>query len=298
MSWRSLNVETDILHAEALSEALLQLGALSVDIADASAGAEREPPQFGAPGGPPTAARQPSRVSGLFPAHADISSIVKDASIALHLPAGRYTITEVGEQDWVRLSQAQFTPLKISPRLWIVPSWHMPPDPDAVNIRLDPGLAFGTGSHPSTRLCLRWLDENIIGGETVLDYGCGSGILAIAAVKLGAGRAFGVDSDPQAVLASQANSEKNGVQAEYYCAQAAPPIHANVVLANILADPLKLLAPLLAEATCAGGTLVLSGILAAQAHDVEHAYRDWFDFYERPEEQGWVRLSAKKRFLP
>jgi len=295
MSWLSVNLETDAKHAEALSSTLLQLGALSVDISDAMAGTSGEQPKFNETSGRLTIAWQASRVSALFPADVDIRCIVKNASTALRLPADRYTVTEVPERDWVRLSQAQFAPLKVSSRLWIVPSWHRPPDPDAVNIVLDPGLAFGTGSHPSTRLCLRWLDEHVKGGETVLDFGCGSGILTIAALKLGADRAFGVDSDRQAVVVSQANAEQNRVQAKFYSADSAPLIHADVVLANILANPLKLLAPLLAEATRPGGLLVLSGILAGQVRDVAHAYRDWFDFDDASEEQGWVRLCGNKR---
>ena len=294
MSWLSLNFEADARQAEVLSSTLLQLGALSVDIADAGVGTEYEQPIFGEPAGSMAAWRS-SRVSGLFPANADITCIVKNACGALALPPAHYTVTEVPEQDWVRLSQEQYEPIKISARLWIVPSWHTPRDPGAVNIVLDPGLAFGTGSHPSTRLCLRWLDEHVKGGETVLDYGCGSGILAIAGLKLGAHRAFGVDSDSQAVLVSQANAEQNQVHAEFYSANAVPRIHADVVLANILANPLKLLAPLLAEATRGGGALVLSGILAKQARDVEQAYRDWFDIHDACEEQGWVRLCGTKR---
>ncbi len=295
MNWLSLTLEAEAQHAEVLSNTLLQLGALSVDIADARAGTEGEQAIFGEPGGPMTAAWQASRVCGLFPADVDIACIVKTASNALHLPAANFTVTNVPEQDWVRLAQTQFAPIQISSRLWIVPSWHTPPDPGAINIVLDPGLAFGTGSHPTTRLCLRWLDEHIKGGEVVLDYGCGSGILAIAALKLGAGRAFGVDSDLQAVLASRANAEQNRVQAAFYIPQAVPRFQADVVLANILANPLKLLAPLLAAAARSGGVLVLSGILADQARDVEDAYRDWFDMHESCEEQGWVRICGMKR---
>jgi ribosomal protein L11 methyltransferase len=298
MNWLSLTLDADARHAEVLSNTLLQLGALSVDIADARAGTEDEQAIFDQPGAPVIAAWQASRVSGLFRADADIACIVKTASNALGWPAANFTVTNVPEQDWVRLAQTQFAPIQISSRLWIVPSWHTPPDPGAINIVLDPGLAFGTGSHPTTRLCLRWLDEHIKGGEAVLDYGCGSGILAIAALKLGADRAIGVDSDPQAMLASQVNAEKNRVQAEFYAPQDFPRLQADVVLANILANPLILLAPLLAAATHSGGLLVLSGVLGDQARDVENAYRDWFVMRETCEEQGWVRLCGVKRSLP
>ena len=298
MNWLSLTLEADAQHAEMLSNTLLQLGALSVDIVDARAGTDDEQAIFDATGGLMTKAWRASRVSGLFPADADIARILKTASSALRLPAAHFTVTNVPEQDWVSLAQTQFAPIQISSRLWIVPSWHTPPDPGAINIALDPGLAFGTGSHTTTRLCLRWLDEHIKGGEAVLDYGCGSGILAIAALKLGAGCAFGVDSDPQAVLVSQANAEQNRVPAAFYAPQDAPQFQADVVLANILANPLKVLAPLLADATRGGGVLVLSGILADQARDVGQAYRDWFDLYETCEEQGWVRLCGMKRSSP
>lgn len=295
MNWLSLTLEADAQDAEMLSNTLLQLGALSVDIADARADADDEQAIFDAACGLATEAWRANRVSGLFPPEVDVASIVKTASSVLHLSAARFTVTNVPEQDWVRLVQTQFAPIQISSRLWIVPSWHTPPDPGATNIVLDPGLAFGTGSHPTMRLCLRWLDEHIKGGETVLDYGCGSGILAIAALKLGAGRAFGVDSDPQALLAAQANAEQNRVQAVFYAPQSVPQFQADVVLANILANPLKVLAPLLADATREGGLLVLSGILANQAPDVRQAYRDWFALHETCEEQGWVRLCGTKR---
>ncbi len=298
MNWLSLTLEADAQHVEMLSNTLLQLGALSVDIADARAGTDDEQAIFDATGGLMTEAWRASRVSGLFPADVDIACIVKTASGALHLPAAHFTVTNVPEQDWVHLAQTQFAPIQIPSRLWIVPSWYTPPDPGAINIALEPGLAFGTGSHTTTRLCLRWLDEHIKGREVVFDYGCGSGILAIAALKLGAGCAFGVDSDPQAVLVSQTNAEQNRVQAAFYAPQGVPQFQADVVLANILANPLKVLALLLADATCGGGVLVLSVILANQARDVGQAYRDWFDLYETCEEQGWVRLCGMKRSSP
>ena len=192
-----------------------------------------------------------------------------------------------------RASQAQFAPLKIG-RLWIVPSWVEPPDPSAVNLRLDPGMAFGTGSHPSTRLCLQWLEGNLQPGHRVLDYGCGSGILAIAAAKLGAGRVIGVDIDPLALVASRYNAEQNRVAASFVGADRPQPKAADVVMANILSNPLKILAPLLAQLTVPGGHVVLSGILAAQARAVADAYLEWFDMEPPVEEQGWIRLCGKR----
>jgi ribosomal protein L11 methyltransferase len=195
----------------------------------------------------------------------------------------------------VRLTQSQFDPIAISPRLWIVPTWHKAPDESAINIKLDPGLAFGTGSHPTTRLCLRWLDAHIRGGETVLDYGCGSGILAIAAAKFGAGKAWGVDIDPQAVESARYNAEQNDVVAEFYLPDTIPNEQADIVVANILTNPLKAMAPMLADRVKHGGRLVMSGILESQARDVESVYRPWFDFEPAACDEGWTRLDGVKR---
>ena len=206
-----------------------------------------------------------------------------------------FRIEMLADNDWVRLTQSQFDPIRISQRLWIVPTWHPPSDPAAINITLDPGLAFGTGSHPTTRLCLRWLDANIRGGESVLDYGCGSGILAIAALKLGAASAIGVDVDTQAVQSSRDNAIANQVGAKFYLPDTAPKQQANIVIANILTNPLKMLAPLLAGAIQQGGRIVLSGILAEQAEDVMKIYAQWFNLEPPITEDGWVCLSGVKQ---
>lgn len=175
-----------------------------------------------------------------------------------------------------------------------MPSWHAAPEPSAINIVLDPGLAFGTGSHPTTRLCLEWLDRNLVPGASVIDYGCGSGILAIAAARLGARAVAGVDIDPQAVQSSRYNAERNGVLASFSAADAARPEPADVVVANILSNPLKVLAPLLADLVVPGGRIVLSGILAGQAAEVAGYYRPWFDIDPAVEDEGWVRLSGAR----
>src|SRR3989338_5669346 len=212
MPWLTLTVDTDAEHAEALSEALLELGALSVDLLDADAGTPDEQAIFGEPGEPLPGVWQHNRVSALFDDDQDVSAILRSAAGNIGLTQlPEYRIEALADNDWVRLTQSQFEPIPISPRLWIVPTWHTPSDPGAINIVLDPGLAFGTGSHPTTRLCLHWLDDNIKGGEAVLDYGCGSGILAIAALKLGAARAVGIDVDSQAVSASRDNAAANRV---------------------------------------------------------------------------------------
>ena len=296
MPWLTLIVDSDAKHAEALSEALLELGALSVDLLDADAGTPDEQAIFGEPGEAPPGVWQHNRVSALFDDDRDVPSILRKAagSIGLEqLPEHR--IETLADNDWVRLTQSQFEPIRISARLWIVPTWHTPSDPDAVNIVLDPGLAFGTGSHPTTRLCLRWLDANIRGGENVLDYGCGSGILAIAALKLGAASATGVDVDAQAVQASRDNAVANRVAARFCLPDDAPKQQADIVVANILTNPLKLLAPLLAGSARPGGQIVLSGILEEQADDVAKLYAQWFDLAPAIVEDGWACLSGVKR---
>jgi ribosomal protein L11 methyltransferase len=279
----------------AVSDALLEAGAFSVDVADAQAGTDRETPIFGEPGQDLELAFGSNRVVALFDSEADLPGAIERACAAAGFSAlPEYKITEVAEQDWVRLTQSQFTPIHVSARLWIVPSWHSSPDPAAINIILDPGLAFGTGSHPTTRLCLDWLDRHMSPGCAVVDYGCGSGILAIAAAKLGATRVRGFDIDEQAVRSSRYNAERNQVIAEFSDVDEALPEAADVVLANILSNPLKVLAPLLARLTLPGGTLVLSGILVPQAADVADAYRSCFDIEPPAIDDGWVRLNGTR----
>ncbi|MEK9816139.1 MAG: 50S ribosomal protein L11 methyltransferase, partial [Limnobacter sp.] len=204
--------------------------------------------------------------------------------------------TEVPQEDWVRLTKSQFDPIPISARLWIVPSWHEPQDiDDRINLVLDPGLAFGTGSHPTTALCLRWLSEFPLKGQSVLDYGCGSGILGIAALKLGASEAIGVDIDPQAVDSTAYNALNNGV--EMPCGLPDFPLAKRqfpVVVANILSNPLKVLAPSLCNHVEAGGQLVLSGVLARQAEEVIAHYRQWINLAVWAERDGWVCLHGQK----
>lgn len=296
MSWLSLAVRAEAAYAEALSDALLAHGALSVDMLDADADTPDEQAIFGEPGEPAAAVWQHNLVNALFESDADVAGILQASCNDIGLSVlPEHHITSLEESDWVRLTQAQFDPIRISDRLWIVPTWHTPTDPTAINIALDPGLAFGTGSHPTTRLCLRWLDSNIGGGETVLDYGCGSGVLAIAAMKLGAGRAVGVDVDAQAVQASRDNAQANAVQADFYLPDGIALAQYDVVVANILTNPLRALAPLLAAATKSGGHIVLSGILAEQAQEVTRIYAQWFDLAPAVLEDGWCCLSGLKR---
>jgi ribosomal protein L11 methyltransferase len=297
MPWLNLVVDTDAEHADALSEALLELGALSVDLLDADAGTPDELAIFGEPGESLPGVWQHNRVSALFENNKDVGAILRKASSGIGLQQlPEYRIDSLDDSDWVRLTQSQFESIQISPRLWIVPTWHTPKDSKAVNIVLDPGLAFGTGSHPTTRLCLRWLDNNLRGGESVLDYGCGSGILAIAAIKLGAAHATGVDVDLQAVIASSDNAVVNEAgNARFYLPDDAPQSSYDLVVANILTNPLRILAPLLSKSTRTGGQIVLSGILEEQAQAVMNIYQQWFDLDTPIFEGGWSCLSGIKR---
>jgi ribosomal protein L11 methyltransferase len=296
MPWQSVRILVDSKQAEPLSDALIEVGALSVSLEDADAGTLDETPLFGEPDYPSAELWPHSIAAVLLDEHADVAATLAAAAKQAGIPVPTdYTTETVAEQDWVRLTQSQFDPIPISPRLWIVPTWHDAPDSSAINLKLDPGLAFGTGSHPTTRLCLRWLDAHVQGGETLLDYGCGSGILAIAAVKLGAARVDGVDIDAQAVTASHDNAKLNDVTAHFCLPAELAPAQYDIVVANILTNPLKGMAPLLAGRVRTGGQLVLSGILAEQAEDVMAVYREWFDFEPPANDEGWVRLAGIKR---
>lgn len=291
MAWQRVALRVPAEDAERVSDALLEAGALSVDVADAAAGLAHERPLFGEPGGHATGAWDDNHVTALFAPDVDVDAAVR----AVLGPDAHPEISAVEEQDWVRLTQDQFEPIAVTPRLWIVPTWHEPVDPAALNLRLDPGLAFGTGSHPTTRLCLRWLDRHLAAGASVIDYGCGSGVLATAARLLGAGPVTGVDIDPQAVVASRDNAARNGVAATFFELDDFAPPPADVVVANILSNPLRVLAPLICGLARSGGAVVLSGILSAQRDLVAEAYRPWLELQPAEEEEGWVCLWGIKR---
>jgi ribosomal protein L11 methyltransferase len=300
MAWIEIVVEIARDHAEALSDALMEAGALSVSVEDADFGTDAEQPLFGEPGMEPSeTAWERSRVVALAEQDADHAEIVATATQAIGLTqTPLYTTREVADQDWVRLTQSQFDPIHIGKNIWVVPSWHEAPDPDALILELDPGLAFGTGSHPTTRLCMEWLEANAPAGVSVLDYGCGSGILAMVAKKLGATQVAGVDIDPQAIESARDNSLRNHCDIDYYLpdayesrANAAPY---NVVVANILSGPLKIMAPMLTAQIAAGGTLVLSGILERQADEVIAAYASYIKLAVWAERDGWIALSGKR----
>ena len=233
------------------------------------------------------------RIVALFDKDADIGLITAAAAGEAGLDATpACEITEVAEQNWVQLTQSQFEPIRVNERLWIVPSWHAAPEPGAVNLVLDPGMAFGTGSHPTTRLCLEWLCDSVRAGAGVLDYGCGSGILAIAAARLGAGRVVGVDIDDNALAAAADNAARNEVRLQLLHSNQPIGIPFDIVVANILANPLCVMAPLLTALTRPGGRIALSGILKAQTEQVQAAYRPAFELKTGAEREGWVLLEG------
>jgi ribosomal protein L11 methyltransferase len=299
MSWTEIVIEIARDHAEALSDALMEAGALSVSVEDADEGTDAEQPLFGEPGmEPTTTAWEHSRVVALTDMDADQAAIMAEASQALGLSAvPNYILRPVAEQDWVRLTQSQFAPIHIGKNIWVVPSWHEAPDPDGLILELDPGLAFGTGSHPTTRLCMEWLEAHPAPGQSVLDYGCGSGILAMVAKKLGAADVTGVDIDPQAIESARQNAERNRCEIAYYLPDTFAPAAAgrrfDIVVANILSSPLKLMAPLLSGRVAPGGALVLSGVLARQAEEVAAAYAPFIQLTVWAEQDGWVALAGR-----
>lgn len=295
MAWLSLSIQTDCQHAEALADALLGAGALAVSIEDADAGTVDEQPQFGEPGSLSQPGWVHSRVIALLDPDSDARQLLTTCAALAGLDdIPFFTQEDVADQDWVRLTQSQFEPIRVSERLWIVPSWHQAPDPQAIVLVLDPGMAFGTGSHPTTRLCLEWLERRVLPGMSMLDYGCGSGILAIAAARLGADHVVGVDIDPRAVIAARNNAEENGVSARFL--DSAHELHGqfDIVVANILANPLKVLAPLISAYVRQGGSLALSGILFAQAEDLIAAYAPYLPLGITDTRDGWICLAGVK----
>lgn len=295
MAWLSATLQTDCAHAEALADALMERGALSATIEDAAAGTAEEKPQFGEPGSITTPGWDRSTITALFDPLADIAAAIASAALEARLEeAPTFTTETVEEQNWVQLTQSQFEPIRISDRLWIVPSWHDAPDSAAINLVLDPGMAFGTGSHPTTRLCLEWLERMVQPGVALLDYGCGSGILAIAAAKLGAESVSGVDIDPQAIVAADANAANNRVSASFTDSSQAISGQFDIVVANILANPLRALAPAICGHVRAGGQLALSGILDEQAEELIAFYADWIPLQIADTRDGWVCLAGTK----
>lgn len=279
---------------ETVSDALDALDALSVSVEDADAQTDAEQALFGEPGmPPPKEGWQRSRVIALFATE----DLAREAARVLSVQdffadCQTLGVAEVPEQDWVRLTQSQFAPVEITPEFWIVPTWHEPPAQARHVIRLDPGLAFGTGTHPTTRMCLRWIATHGLAGQRVLDYGCGSGILAIGAAKYGAAQIDAVDIDEAAVEATRLNAEANAVQLQAGLPDAAQGRY-QTVLANILATPLKVLAPLLCRYVAPGGSLVLAGILERQAEELQQAYAPFAQLQVSDSEDGWILMTAR-----
>lgn len=292
--WYSVFLNAAADQAEALSEALMEAGALSVSLEDADAGTPEERPQFGEPGSVNEQLWDHSVVIALFDADVDLAAILAQASAAIGLDAvPDFRVEEVAEQNWVQLTQSQFDPIQINEKLWIVPSWHSAPDSAAINLEMDPGMAFGTGSHPTTRLCLQWLCTAVSADSSVLDYGCGSGILGIAAAKLGALSVTGCDIDAAAVEASIANAQRNAVPHIVWQDSTRPVAgDFDIVVANILTNPLCVLAPTLASHVKPGGRIALSGVLAPQAEQVIEAYAPWIALEVGDEQEGWIRLEG------
>ncbi|HEY7885397.1 MAG TPA: 50S ribosomal protein L11 methyltransferase [Cellvibrionaceae bacterium] len=292
MPWLQLKIITTRPRVEHLEDSLLTIGAASVTLEDNADQPILEPALGETP------LWDQVRITGLFEADINLASIEATLKARLGGQLPELYWEQLEDKDWEREWMSNYHPICCGDRLWICPSWLSPPEPDKVNILLDPGLAFGTGTHPTTFLCMQWLDAEPLAGKSVIDYGCGSGILGIAALKLGASGAVGVDIDPQALIATADNTARNQLAAEampVFLPQNAPNEPADIMLANILAGPLAELAPILTQMTKPGGRLCLSGILATQAEAVMAAYRNHFDFDPVAQKEEWVRLSATKR---
>ena len=292
MSWLQIRLAITPDQAEALEHQLLDLGAVSVTFMDAE-----DQPIF-EPDLNTTPLWSHTHLLALFEADTDPDSLLAHLQLLRGSELPEHQVEVIEDQDWERSWMDNFQPMRFGRRLWIVPSWHAAPEPDAVNLLLDPGLAFGTGTHPTTALCLEWLDAQPLQDQSLLDFGCGSGILAIAGLLLGAEHAVGTDIDTQALDASRDNAERNGIAAErfaLYLPEQLPEKAADVVVANILAGPLVSLAPRITALVKPGGRLALSGILAEQAEEVRAAYSDAFELDPTADKDGWVRISGVRR---
>lgn len=292
MAWQQLHLQLKSTEIDAISDALHELGAVAVTMMDAEDKPIFEPPLGTTP------LWDLTQLTGLFDISRDLDTVLAELAArfgnAIIVQARQ---EQLPEQDWERTWMNDFKPMLFGNHLWIVPSWHDAPNPDGANIQLDPGLAFGTGTHPTTALCLEWLDTHPPKDKQVIDYGCGSGILAIAALKLGAEQVIGIDTDPQALLASGDNAIKNRVddRLELFLPEAMPALQCDLLLANILANPLTELAEKIAHLVKSGGQIVLSGILKEQAEELQQIYTQWFDMAPIVHKEDWVRLEGVKK---
>lgn len=298
MSWIQIRVHAQRNQVNSVEDTLMANGALSVTLQDDADQPILEP-ELGT-----TPIWDETQIIGLFDANQNSEVLLKNLCTFYHnasgqeLPTHKLEILE--DKDWIRAWMEDYHPMQFGERLWVCPSWQKPPQPEAVNLMLDPGLAFGTGTHPTTDLCLQFLDQEVKGDELVVDYGCGSGILGIAALLLGAKEMVGVDIDPQALTATRDNAGRNNIDDELYdvfLPEKAPQVEGDIMVANILAGPLQSLAPEIAKLTRPGGKLALSGLLAEQAEDVSKCYSQWFDMQPAKQLGDWVLLSGTKRPL-
>jgi ribosomal protein L11 methyltransferase len=295
LSWILLKIQSTETQADLISDALMEMEeVLSASIEDAHADTQAEQAIFGEPGDPPPGIWQDNIVTAMINADTNIANLLQHLQSATSINHFSYTTEKIEDRDWVRATQSQFEPIKINDSLWIVPTWHNAPESEAINIILDPGLAFGTGSHPTTHLCLDWLcAQSQL--DNVLDYGCGSGILSIAAKKLGAKQVVGLDIDPQAVISSRFNAKNNTADVTFYDSNTQITETFDVVVANILSSALTVLAPILANTCKKGGKIALSGILDRQQDDLINRYSEWFDMDMPTFKDGWVLLTGTRK---
>ena len=295
MSYVALRFDVEAEDADAWSDALLASGAFAVDACDSRAGTSAETPIYAEPGEQHDALWPITQLTALFEADYDVNAALQRAAARVLRSPPLHEAFAVPERDWVQATRMQFEPIRIAEDFWVVPSWCTPPDASALNLSLDPGLAFGTGSHPTTKLCLMWLRAHIRSGASVLDYGCGSGILAIAASKLGAKNVVGIDVDPQALSASIENARLNAVEASFVAPDALGDETFDIVVANILTSALIVLAAQLASRVRADGRIALCGILSLQTDAVIDTYRRWFDMSTWQSVEGWSLLEGVRR---
>ena len=295
MSWTNLIVQTNKEDVDSISDFLIALGAISSSIENTNLNQNNEELIFGEPYNQTQQFWENNTVQALFNNSIDIELIKAALTTKFNTLNFSIEVSDIQDQDWVKLTQSQFSPINIQDQLWIIPSWHKIQDNKAINLILDPGLAFGTGTHATTHLCLIWLLKNIKKNVTVLDYGCGSGILGIAAKKIGAKKVFGVDIDDQAIKSSQENAEINNVEIIWNNTENRLDYKADLVVANILSSSLSVLAPILANHCNTKGKIALSGILKSQEEDIKKIYSTWFNFNPSSIKDGWVLISGTKR---
>lgn len=293
MSWINVSILTTAEQANNLSEFILENNAISASIQDHNLNSTKEEIIFGEPHNGDQKFWQHTQIDALFNTITDAKKTIEALETKFKIKLNP-KFSEIQEQDWVKKTQEQFNPISILNKVWIIPTWHDVVNPEAINLTLDPGLAFGTGSHPSTHLCIEWMIKNIKENNVVLDYGCGSGILAICAKKLGANNVVGVDIDPQAIIASEQNAKSNQTDITFKNSQEKLIIQADLIVANILSSALKVLAPALANYCLPNGKIALSGILKHQESEIRDIYSEWFVMQDSDYKDGWVCLSGEK----